>query len=300
MLLSIAARIPATMPLVPLFDTSASPDASHRVTAPGGYESWRTIAYDQKQDALLLSTRHEGALSDPAYIKAVRRYLRSPTRTLPPQPQNFVCHETALYSRGRPVLNCFIRGESSLESTFNLNPLPPISTFIQPTLNSSHHWILSNPLLHLRGQVAGLNLDAFAIRDQRFGTCLPNVPRWIDGAVFHHESALLFQATSTTSWIVEVTSSAIAVIDQPLTINSYSRGPWRIPYPREINLAGRAMLANPRIIDQSPFRLRLLYGNAFCEITLPPRLASPFWSLFLPHINSSSTPPAGKSSPSHP
>src|SRR5687768_10482428 len=104
---SILYTLFATMPLVPLFDTSATPDASHRVTAPGGYESWRTIAYDQKQDVFLLSTRHEGALSDPAYIKAVRRYLRHPTRTLPPLPQNFVCHETALYSRGRPVLRSF-------------------------------------------------------------------------------------------------------------------------------------------------------------------------------------------------
>src|SRR5688572_17338069 len=116
------------MPLVPLFDTSATPDSSHRVATPGGYESWRTLAYDTKQDLLLLFSRHEGCLSDPAYIKAVDRYLRHPTRTLPPLPQNYPCEEVSLYHRGRRITNSFTR--LSLNSTINLDPLPPTTTFI--------------------------------------------------------------------------------------------------------------------------------------------------------------------------
>src|SRR5438093_11763530 len=56
MLLSFAARIPGEMPLVPLFDEFPSDDSSHRVRAPGGYETWRMIALDQKQNLLLTAS----------------------------------------------------------------------------------------------------------------------------------------------------------------------------------------------------------------------------------------------------
>jgi hypothetical protein len=296
------------MPLVPLFDETTPPEASHQVRAPGGYESWRIIAFDQAQDLLLYAAAHEGCLSDPAYARALRRYLRNPTRILPPLPQDYCCEELAVYHRAKRIAHSFTRISSAPSSisnsaefrvgqcTLTLDPIVPPTFLDQTTLNSSHHWIFSNPLARLHGELHlsfhHFNIDsALACRDHRYGPARPNSSHFIDGVACLADSALFFQATPTTSWIIHARPDGIQLIDQPLTIESTSRSLFT-PYPLSISLPSWATLSNPRIMHRSLSHLRLIYevkspaskelAQAFCEISYPARLSCPFISLFAP------------------
>src|SRR6267142_918938 len=335
MLLSLAARIPAEMPLVPLYDESSSAQSSHNVRAPGGYETWRIIALDKKQDLLLIASLWNGYLLDPAYASAYRRYIRHPTRTPPPLPADYACQELALYQNGKRLATSLTRLPSIEKfpaipkdgAQFSLGscqlifqPLSASNTLDLTTLTSSHHWLISNALGQLRGELnlAGgrFSIDALACQDHRYGAAPLEVPQWLEGCAFFSDHVLLFQATPTTSWLVE-TASFSRLIDQPLTYDAPSSGPWMISYPRSISLADRATLTNPRIIDRSPIRLRLMYeaksstggetGHALVEISHPHRLRNPILSFFsprprpgLPAITWSPIPPTDKSSPSAP
>jgi hypothetical protein len=335
MLLSFAARIPGEMPLVPLYDESSPAQSSHNVRAPGGYETWRIVALDKKQNLLLVASLWNGYLLDPAYASAYRRYIKHPTRTPPPLPSDYACQELALYQSGKRLATSLTRLASiekfpaipSNVAQFSMGschlifqPLSASNTLDVTTLTSSHHWLFSNALGQLRGELnlAGgrFSIDALAVQDHRYGAAPLEVPQWLEGCAFFSDHVLLFQATSTTSWLVETASSS-RLIDQPLTYDALSSGPWMIGYPRSISLPDRASLINPRIIDSSPVRLRLMYevksathgetGHAFVEIFHPHRLRNPILSFFsprpcsgLPPITWSPIPPTDKSSPSAP
>jgi len=334
MLLSFAARIPAEMPLVPLFAESPSDDAWHDVRAPGGYEAWRIVALDRKQNLLLTAALWNGYPLDPAYASAYRRYIQHPTRTAPPMPGDYASEELAIYQHGKCIASSLTRlpyikqfpaisndgGHLSLGSShLVVEPVHSIDRLDLTTLTSSHHWLIANPLGRLQGELQiGTNqfsMDAVSCHDRRYGAAPIEVPQWIEGCVFFCDACALFQATPTTSWLVEATSS-LRVIDEPLTRDGRTSGPWMISYPAAISLADRAVLTNPGILDSSPMRLRLMYeakssqgekGQAFVEISHPHRLRNPILSFFSPRPGSglapitwSSIPPADKSSPSPP
>jgi hypothetical protein len=331
MLLALPARIPAQMALVPLYDETAAPDASHHVRAPGGYESWRTISYDAKRDLLLYGAVHEGCQSDPLYHKALHRYLRDPTRRPPPLPRDYCCEELAVYHRGQRVAYSFnripppgipISGAQQIQvghCIIDLQPLPPRSSLDQSTFNSSHHWLLRDPLATLRGQLdlesAHFTFEGIpACRDHRFGPALPPLRQLIDGIVFFPDSAIFFLATPTTSWIVRASRDGIELLDQPLTMMSPPAERFRFSYPLEIVLGDAVALKNPSVIDRSLTRMRLLFTSpadesihAFCEISYPGRFTWPLFNLIAPRpsrgqpILTCSPPlPADKSSPSDP
>jgi hypothetical protein len=62
-----------------------------------------------------------------------------------------------------------------------------------------------------------------------------------------------------------------------------ARTGWMLRYPRRVQFDDLLKLSNPRVIDSTPFYLRLIYdashrgraGNAFCEIAYPHRLRLP-------------------------
>jgi len=294
MLLSIAARIPAAMPLVPLFDETAAPQSSHQVRAPGGYESWRIAAFDPKQDLLLYAAIHEGSPLDAAYVRAFCRYLARPTRRPPPLPQEYRCEELAVYHRGQRIAHSFTRLNSAPQPIttvselhvgqckLSVTTLPPTTCLDENTFNSSHHWLVSTPLVRVSGQ---LHLpqhqfpleNILACRDHVYGSARPKLKQFVEGIIFFPDSAILFQATPTTSWIVHAASDRLRVIDQPLTMDSTS----------SISIPDHITLTNPRIVDRSPFRQRILYegksAHAFCDISYPHRLAWPLIGLLAPH-----------------
>jgi hypothetical protein len=88
------------MPVVPLFETPADPDAWHRVTAPGGYERWHFDAEDPARAVRVVAEFVEGADFNTDYLHRYRRYLRRPTRVQPPQAREYPCVQLSVYERG--------------------------------------------------------------------------------------------------------------------------------------------------------------------------------------------------------
>lgn len=98
------------MPTLPLFASpdvqlaaGASPDASHGVTAPGGYEWWHFDAEDETGDVRVVAGLFDGFPFHPGYLRAHARYLRNPTRVAPAVPSQYPCASLAAYERGRVV-----------------------------------------------------------------------------------------------------------------------------------------------------------------------------------------------------
>jgi carotenoid 1,2-hydratase len=89
------------MPVLPLFDTPADPDAWHRVTAPGGYERWYFDAEDESRGIRIIIEFVEGADFDTDYLRRHHRYLQRPTRVQPPQAREYPCIELWVYENGR-------------------------------------------------------------------------------------------------------------------------------------------------------------------------------------------------------
>ncbi len=77
------------MPTIPLYDTTAPPDAWHRVIAPGGYESWSIAADDRDRETRLRIEFFDGDPFNQTYRRAYDRYVRRPTRVRPPQPRDY-------------------------------------------------------------------------------------------------------------------------------------------------------------------------------------------------------------------
>jgi carotenoid 1,2-hydratase len=89
------------MPVLPLYQTPAHPDAWHRVTAPGGYESWHFDAEDATGRFQFVATFFEGSHFDPEYLRRYARYRRAPTRHRPPLPAEHPWVYFAVYEEGR-------------------------------------------------------------------------------------------------------------------------------------------------------------------------------------------------------
>ena len=89
------------MPVLPLFDTPADPDAWHRVTAPGGYERWHFDAEDESRGVRVVAEFLEGVAFNTDYLHRYRRYLRRPTRVPPPQAREYPCVQFSVFESGR-------------------------------------------------------------------------------------------------------------------------------------------------------------------------------------------------------
>jgi carotenoid 1,2-hydratase len=95
------------VPTIPLYiPNAASPDASHEVRAPGGYEWWQFEAEDARQDLQIIGSLQQGCAFHPRYLREFSSYLRAPTRRLPPLPDQFPCARFAVY-RGGKLLHQF-------------------------------------------------------------------------------------------------------------------------------------------------------------------------------------------------
>ena len=89
------------MATIPMFQTPKTPDAWHRVTAPGGYEVWRLEAEDAKSDLRMVARLWNGSPTDWEYRRAYERYLRHPTRRRPPVPGDCIGAELTVWRGGR-------------------------------------------------------------------------------------------------------------------------------------------------------------------------------------------------------
>src|ERR1700722_6164007 len=86
---------------LPLYDTEAAPDASHRIISPGGYETGRLDA--ETDDLKICFQTYLGDVVNPWYSKRYTAYIRRPTRCRPPTPSDCFGKRLAIFERGRTL-----------------------------------------------------------------------------------------------------------------------------------------------------------------------------------------------------
>jgi carotenoid 1,2-hydratase len=89
------------MASIPLYDSPASPDASHAMRAPGGYEWWYFDAEDRTTDTQIVAIFLHGFVFHPGYLRAHARFLRNPTRRPPVLADQYPCVYLCVYRKGR-------------------------------------------------------------------------------------------------------------------------------------------------------------------------------------------------------
>jgi carotenoid 1,2-hydratase len=167
---------------------------------------------------------------------------------------------------------------------------------------ADHHWVIANPLCEVSGQAeicdsttgqtTTLKLNGPGYHDHNYGSgpIGPGLSRWMWGRVLMDDQALMFHFAQTREPAVE---NEIHLIETEhfgqaeLPVNRFNadwnrRSAWLLKYPSWVE-TGPLKLANPVVVDESPFYLRLCYqasvrganGVAFCEIGYPHRLRWP-------------------------
>lgn len=89
------------MDAIELFQPNSVADAWHSVSAPGGYEWWYFDAEDREHDRQIVVIFLEGFVFHPGYLRRFGRFLRNPTKHLPPLPREFPCAYFVVYERGK-------------------------------------------------------------------------------------------------------------------------------------------------------------------------------------------------------
>lgn len=89
------------MPTLPLFAPNPIADASHAVRAPGGYEWWYFDAEDRATDTQIVAIYLHGFIFHPGYLRAYKKFIRRPTKTPPPLPDDFACMYFVVYRGGK-------------------------------------------------------------------------------------------------------------------------------------------------------------------------------------------------------
>jgi hypothetical protein len=91
------------MPTLPLYTPADVPDASHRVVAPGGYETWHFDAESAAGDVRVVAVLGVGPPLHAPYLRRYLQYRRRPTRRPPPVPGDYPFAHFAVYEGGRPL-----------------------------------------------------------------------------------------------------------------------------------------------------------------------------------------------------
>lgn len=196
---------------------------------------------------------------------------------------------------------------SRLSARLDLSPVSQQPPAERPFLSramtgADHRWVLAAPHCRFSATVSltgpnakTWNLRGLAYHDHNFGTAPlgPGLARWIWGRAlfddacftFHHAVPINRNLPPETH-LLEVTPAQIAEIAPPagLPVAPFtSRTPLGLAYPPELRLADGITLNHPRVIDPTPFYLRLIYqahcrgrvGTALCEVAYPHRLRWP-------------------------
>ena len=162
---------------------------------------------------------------------------------------------------------------------------------------ADHHWVLAAPRCDVSGTINlgdGETLD-FAGRgyhDHNYGTgpLGPGLKRWTWGRVLLADRVVGFQlaeAADTASppevHLFEADAAGERDVDREATWTWARRVPPLLSYLKTLDVPGWLTLTNPRVVDSSPFYLRLVYdadaggerGSAFVEVAYPHRLRVP-------------------------
>ncbi len=340
------------MTITPLFTSTETPDAWHRVTAPGGYEWWYFDADDAGGEYRIVAIFFQGFVFHPGYLRAYARYRSRPTRHAPPLPADFPCVYFVLY-RGDKIVAQFVsqyptdqfdadadqprvvigpnrmwtdadgclnlklegipwvltgRGPKFLENqtlsaTLRFQPKlahPAMQRtfFSRSWSGADHQWVLANPLCEVSGTVTladaatplRLEFNGGGYHDHNFGTgpIGPGLKRWMWGRVLLDDHVMVFHYAQPKHGPDEIHllesdamgSREIAV--EGVHANWAGRTATLLRYPEHLSI-GPLRLSAPRVVDATPFYLRVAYeasvrgvaATAFCEIAYPHRLRWP-------------------------
>ncbi len=179
---------------------------------------------------------------------------------------------------------------------------PDERTFLSRAMTGAdHHWVLANPCCEVSGAIrigaAGaaqtIDFTGRGYHDHNYGTgpLGPGLRRWIWGRVITDDGTLTFhyaiprnRALPPELHLVRTTQTTVEQLDVPVTARWSRRSATRLAYPSEVQFGDVLSLSEPRLIDASPFYLRVQYratlptqasAMAFCEIAYPHRLRWP-------------------------
>lgn len=184
----------------------------------------------------------------------------------------------------------------SFQSLFSHSPMERVFLSQQMT-GTGHHWVVANPLCDVTGSIQ-LNDEtiSFAGRgyhDHNYGTgpLGPGLKRWIWGRVLLEGRCYTFHFARAKDkslpdevHLIEATASGMREINVSKAMLDWSaRTVLNLAFPRQLQLDDVLHLDQPRVIDNSPFYLRLTYrarcggteATAFCEVAYPHRLRWP-------------------------
>jgi carotenoid 1,2-hydratase len=91
------------MPTLPLYTPADVPDASHRVVAPGGYETWHFDAESAAGEVRLVAVLGVGPPLHAPYLSRYLQYRRRPRRRPPPVPGDYPFAHFAVYEDDRAL-----------------------------------------------------------------------------------------------------------------------------------------------------------------------------------------------------
>ena len=330
------------MPIISLSTPTQFADASHQVTAPGGYERWHFDAEDSAGQMRMVAVFYQGYVFHPAYLRAYNKYRWWPTRNAPPVPASFPCVCFNFYRGNQAVaqfiaqfptrtcsaavdrldvsmgpnrvhsnedgsLDLIISGENGLSAQFHFAPRakhPPVERrfLSRASTGADHHWVIANPLCDVSGQIettdsatgrtSQISIDGPGYHDHAYGTgpIGPGLKRWMWGRVLMEDHAAMFQFAQPRDLnqpddihMHEADSFGLRELPVDRFNADWSRKTkGLLRYPAWVE-AGAMQLVNPRVIDATPFSIRLIYdasvrgasGQACCEVAYPNRLVWP-------------------------
>ncbi|MFT3787996.1 MAG: hypothetical protein QM770_17800 [Tepidisphaeraceae bacterium] len=344
------------MPTLQLHDSTAHPDGWHHVRLPGGYEWWYFDAEDPTTDTQVVALFMEGFIFHPGYLRAHRRFERSPTRHRPPIAGDYPCVYLCVYRSGRLLHQFFTQyrpeqfraasdradvqiGPNSLMTTetgyaleltgtpWKLTGRGPITmsdrtlsaslefrsrvrhapierTFLSSEMTGAdHRWAIAAPACDVAGTISvtgamseSITFTGRGYHDHNFGTAPigRGLKRWTWGRALFSDRVLTFHYAeprdsrlSPEVHLVEVDASGTPRdIASPRVTGDFTarcKPAMMLVYPPLLAFGDELTLSNPRVIDPSPFYLRLMFdaesrgegSTAFCEIAYPHRLRWP-------------------------
>jgi carotenoid 1,2-hydratase len=199
-------------------------------------------------------------------------------------------------------------GELATDLTFRpvLRHPPHVRPFLSRSLSSAeHHWVIAGPMCDVEG-VARRTLGAAhkpreisfrgrGYHDHHYGTAPigPALKRWLRGRAVFKDYVYTFHVArpADTALADEVHlvrcdgDHVYEVVGEEPTVEWSAQSQFFLPYPSEIAFGTRLRLVNPRLVDSSPFHMRLIYhaashggreaATALCEVAYPHRLRWP-------------------------
>lgn len=160
-----------------------------------------------------------------------------------------------------------------------------------------HRWIITAPLCDVHGRISCngqmLDFNGRGYHDHNYGTAPigPGLRRWFWGRILLEDVAYSFHFAEPKNPSIPLETHLLkadlgAMQELPtkqVEIDWSGRTGWRLDYPKMVRVDDLLTLSRPRVIDYSPFYLRMIYpavvegrnGLAFCELAYPDRLRWP-------------------------